>query len=79
MVSRTDPEHDPEPDSEVHRDAYDEIAEAIMGIASFLAVPPVFLYQERQSYVTRVWLWRYVYLAFAIGTAQLVAALGVSP
>jgi len=73
MVSRTDPEHDPEPDSEVHRDAYDEIAEAIMGIASFLAVPPVFLYQERQSYVTRVWLWRYVYLAFAIGTAIMFA------
>ena len=73
MASRTDPEHDPEPDAEVQQDEIDEIIEAIMAIASFLALPPVFLYQDRRSYLSRILLWRYIYFAFAIGTAVMFA------
>lgn len=73
MASRTDADRDPEPDSEVYHDEIDDWIEIIGLLLGFLALPPVFLYRESYSFFKRIWLWRYVYVAFAIGTVIVFA------
>lgn len=73
MASRTDPDRDPEPDSEVYHDEMDELIRITGLLLGFFALPPAFLYRESYSFFKRIWLWRYVYIAFAIGTVIVFA------
>jgi hypothetical protein len=75
MASRTDADRgrDPDPGPEVHNDEIDEWLKMLGTVLAFFALPPFFLYRDRSSWVDRIWLWRYFYVAFAIGTAIVFA------
>jgi hypothetical protein len=75
MASRTDADRDrdPDPGPEAHNDEIDEWIEILGTVLAFFALPPFFLYRDRSSWVDRIWLWRYFYVAFALGTMVMFA------
>lgn len=75
MASQTGADRDPDPDPgpEVHNDEVDEFIKIFGTVLAFFALPPFFLYRDRSSWVDRIWLWRYFYIAFALGTVIMFA------